>query len=160
MSRRCEAIDTIGLQRSVIAAEKGVLSSTERLALETQKAAAVLPNYGLQEGPDLQDVLTQSSHLLNYFSAALNVFAERQVSLRSAYKKIRDREEAMMELRSHRRSTGSKAEQAERKLSKMGPENKALAGQTELLERLRQEMRQLDTEIVKEETALGDFKRQ
>jgi hypothetical protein len=35
-----------------------------------------------------------------------------------------------------------------------------LVGQTELLERLRQEMRSMDTDIVKEETALGDFKRQ
>lgn len=97
---------------------------------------------------------------MNYFSAALNVYAERQVSLRGSYKKIRDREEELMELRSQRRSTGSKAESAERKLSKMGPENKGLVGQTELLERLRQEMRSMDTDIVKEETALGDFKRQ
>lgn len=128
--------------------------------VETSKAASVLPNYGLQEGPDLQDILTQSSHLLNHLSSALNVYAERQVSLRGAYKKIRDREESFMELRSQRRSTGSKAEAAERKLAKMGPENKGLVSQTELLERLRQEMRSMDTEIVKEETGLGDYKRQ
>lgn len=65
-----------------------------------------------------------------------------------------------MELRSQRRSTGSKAEAAERKLSKMGPENKALPAQTELLERLRQEMKSMDSDIAKEETSIGDFKRQ
>jgi hypothetical protein len=42
----------------------------------------------------------------------------------------------------------------------MGPENKNLPGQTDLLEKLRQEMRSMDTEIVMEESKLGDFKRQ
>ena len=66
----------------------------------------------------------------------------------------------MEELRRRRRSTANKAETAEKKLAKMGPENKGLPGQTELLERLRVEMRQLDHDIVTEESRLGDFKRQ
>lgn len=65
-----------------------------------------------------------------------------------------------MELKSRRKSTGAKAETAERKLAKMGPENKSLPQQTELLERLRSDMRQMDQDITTEETKIGDFKRQ
>lgn len=83
-----------------------------------------------------------------------------QASLRICWKRIRAREEALAELRRRRRETGNKAENAEKKLAKMGPENKSLPQQTDLLERLRQEMRQMDTEIVTEESKLGDFKRQ
>jgi len=80
--------------------------------------------------------------------------------MRISYKRIREREETLDDLRRRRRSTGAKAESAEKKLAKMGPENKGLPGQTDLLEKLRQEMRSMDTEIVMEESKLGDFKRQ
>ncbi|RSH85634.1 hypothetical protein EHS25_003774 [Saitozyma podzolica] len=146
--------------QDVISSEKGVLNMTEKLALETQKAAASLPIYGQQEGPDLQDILTHSSTLLNHLSTALQVFTGHQAALRSSLKRIRERDEALAELRNRRRNTGNKAENAERKLAKMGPENKSLPQQTDLLERLRQEMRQMDTDIVTEESKLGDFKRQ
>jgi len=63
--------------------------------------------------------------------------------MRGCYKRIREREEALDELRRRRRATGAKSETAEKKLAKMGPENKALPQQTELLERLRTEMRQV-----------------
>jgi hypothetical protein len=46
-------------------------------------------------------------------------------------------------MRRRRRATGTKSESAEKKLAKMGPENKQLPAQTELLERLRGEMRQV-----------------
>ena len=119
-----------------------------------------MPAFGTEEGPDLQDVLTQSSSLLNHLSTALSVFAGHQAKMRISYKRIREREELLDDLRRRRRSTGAKADSAEKKLAKMGPENKGLPGQTELLEKLRQEMRSMDTEIVMEESRLGDFKRQ
>lgn len=90
----------------------------------------------------------------------MTVFVERQASLRGCYKRIREREELLSDLRSRRRATGNKAETAEKKLAKMGPENKQLPSQTELLESLRQQMRSMDTEIVNEESRIGDFKRQ
>lgn len=127
---------------------------------DTAKAATALPTFGAAEGPDLQDVLTQSSSLLNHLSTALSVFAGHQANMRVSYKRIRQREELLDDLRRRRRSTGSKAESAEKKLAKMGPENKGLAAQTDLLEKLRQDMRGMDTEIVMEESKLGDFKRQ
>ncbi|ORY20374.1 Eisosome component PIL1-domain-containing protein [Naematelia encephala] len=149
------------LLQDVITSEKGAMQMTEKLAIDTQKAAAALPPYGAQEGPDLQDVLTHSSTLLNHLSTALTVFTTHQSNMRTCYKRIREREEALDELRRRRRHTGSKAETAERKLAKMGPENKGLPQQTELLEKLRIDMRQqMDTDIVNEESKLGDFKRQ
>ncbi|WRT68663.1 uncharacterized protein IL334_005642 [Kwoniella shivajii] len=146
--------------QDIIATEKGVLQVAEKLAIETQKASNSLQPYGIQEGPDLQDILTQSSTLLNHLTTALNIFVEHESNMRSCLKRIREREEGLMEIRSRRRNTGTKADNAERKLSKMGPENKQLPQQTELLERLRMEMRNLDQDIVSEETKIGDFKRQ
>jgi DNA repair ATPase RecN len=145
---------------SVISAEKGVLSSAERLAVDMQTAASRLPVYGQQEGPDLQDVLNHSSTLLSQLSVAMRTFAQHEASMRACFKRIREREEQLDELRRRRRTTGQKAETAERKLAKMGPENKQLVQQTELLEQLRNQMRQLDSDIVNEEAKNGDFKRQ
>lgn len=73
----------------------------------------------------------------------MSVFVDHNANMRGCYKRIREREEELEDLRRRRRSTGQKAESAEKKLAKMGPENKGLPSQTELLERLRGEMRQV-----------------
>ncbi|WWC63574.1 uncharacterized protein I303_106178 [Kwoniella dejecticola CBS 10117] len=146
--------------QDIITTEKGVMQMAEKLAADNQKASASLPPYGVQEGPDLQDILTQSSNLLSQLTTALTIFANHQGNMRSCLKRIREREELLMDLRSRRRNTGNKADQAERKLAKMGPENKQLPQQTELLEKLRLDMRNMDQDIVTEETKIGDFKRQ
>lgn len=136
------------------------MGGTDRLSSDILKASALLAPYGSQEGPDLQDVLNQSSVLLNHLATAFSFFTNHQANLRGSLKRIRQREEELADLKSKRRHTGNKAEQAERKLAKMGPENKSLPQQTDLLERLRQEMRQMDGDILTEEAKLGDFKRQ
>ncbi|WWC71314.1 uncharacterized protein I206_105268 [Kwoniella pini CBS 10737] len=151
--------DTRALQ-DIITTEKGVMQMAEKLAADNSKASASLPPYGVQEGPDLQDILTQSSNLLGQLTTALNIFASHQGNMRSCLKRIREREELLTDLRGRRRNTGNKADQAERKLAKMGPENKQLPQQTELLEKLRLDMRNMDQDIVTEETKIGDFKRQ
>ena len=53
----------------------------------------------------------------------------------------------------------SSADSADKKLSKMSPENKNLMSQQETLNRLRNEIRSLDADIMAEESTLGDFKR-
>ncbi|KAL1407764.1 hypothetical protein Q8F55_007198 [Vanrija albida] len=146
--------------QDVISSEKNVLTGAERFAGEVQAAAGKLPVYGEQEGADLKDILGHSSTLLNQLSAALRVFAGHENNMRQCFKRIREREEALDELRRRRRTTATKAESAERKLAKMGPENKQLISQTELLENLRGQMRQMDSDIVNEESKLGDYKRQ
>ena len=74
-------------------------------------------------------------------------------------KSVRTREEALDELRRRRRRVGASAEAAEKKLNKMSPEHKNLGPQTDTLNKLREEMRALDGEILREETELGDYKR-
>lgn len=74
-------------------------------------------------------------------------------------KAVRTREENLDELKRRRKSLFSDAEAAERKLSKMNPENKNLQQQTDLLNRLRDEIRTMDADIMAEEANLGDFKR-
>jgi hypothetical protein len=55
--------------------------------------------------------------LLNQLGTALNVFVDHSVNLRGCFKRIREREEELDELRRRRRATGSKAETAEKKVS-------------------------------------------
>ena len=58
-----------------------------------------------------------------------------------------------------RKSLMSKADSADKKLNRMGPENKNLRQQTDLLSSLREQITTLDTEIMDEEAGLGDWKR-
>ncbi|KAG8891280.1 hypothetical protein FRB99_003730, partial [Tulasnella sp. 403] len=75
-------------------------------------------------------------------------------------KAVRTREENLDEIKRRRKHVGSKAESADKKLSKMGPEHKQLASQTDLLKQLKDEMKQLDADILVEEARLSDYKRQ
>lgn len=79
--------------------------------------------------------------------------------MREQLKTIRTREEHLDELRRRRRNLISKADSAEKKLQKMGPEHKNLVQQTDVLHRLRAEIGSLDVEIMSQEAAIGDFKR-
>lgn len=79
--------------------------------------------------------------------------------MREQLKAVRTREESLDELKRRRRNVMSKADSAEKKLQKMSPEHKNLMQQTEQLNRLREEIRGLDTEIMRGEAAIGDFKR-
>lgn len=74
-------------------------------------------------------------------------------------KSIRSAEETLDELKRRRKALYVKAESAERKLSKMSPENKSLQVQTDLLNRLREEIRVVEGEILEGESRLGDDKR-
>ena len=100
-----------------------------------------------------------SNALLMHFTAAVSAFANHEITIREQMKAVRTREENLDELKRRRRSVFSDAESAERKLSKMNPENKNLQQQTELLNRLRDEIRTMDADIMAEEANLGDFKR-
>ena len=79
--------------------------------------------------------------------------------MREQLKSIRTREENLDEMKRRRRAVFRKADDAEKKLSKMSPEHKNIQMQTDLLNRLRDEIKLLDTDIMVEEAALGDFKR-
>ena len=62
-------------------------------------------------------------------------------------------------MRRGRKALMSKADSADRKLSKMSPEHKNLRQQTDLLSGLREQISALDVKIMNEEAGLGDWKR-
>ncbi|KAH9476315.1 Sphingolipid long chain base-responsive protein PIL1 [Psilocybe cubensis] len=145
--------------QDLITAEKAVLISLQKLSVDYSKASEALRTWGLNEGDDLGDILSASTTILNHFSAALSQYATHGHSMRDQLKAIRTREESLADLKQRRRTVVRKAEDAEKKLSKMSPEHKNLAMQTDLLNRLRDEIRTMDSDIMTEEAALGDFKR-
>ena len=97
--------------------------------------------------------------MLTHFAAAISTYSSLHHTVRDSMKSVRTREEALDDLRRRRRRVGVSAEAAEKKLNKMSPEHKNLGVQTDLLNRLREEMRAMDGEIVREEAELGDYKR-
>lgn len=113
----------------------------------------------LHELKDFKDVTNASYSLLSHFSSALNEFAIHEEAVRTHMKAVRTREESLDEMKRRRRAVGAKADSAEKKLNKMSPEHKNLAVQTDILQKLQDEIRQLDSEIMTEESRLGDFKR-
>jgi hypothetical protein len=74
-------------------------------------------------------------------------------------KAVRTQEENLDKLRQRRRSVASKADSAERKLNKMDPAHKDAPTQSNLLELLRDSIRELDSGIMTGEAKLGDLKR-
>ena len=106
-----------------------------------------------------QDILTASSSILAHFATALSTYSSLHHAIRDSMKSVRTREEALDELRRRRRRVGASAEAAEKKLNKMSPEHKNLGPQTDTLNRLREDMRAMDGEIILEEAQLGDYKR-
>lgn len=145
--------------QDLINAEKVVLVSIQRLGVDITKAAESLRAWGVGEGDDLVDILSASTTLLVNFAAALSAYASTHHGIRDTMKSVRTREEALDDLRRRRRRVGASADGAEKKLNKMSPEHKNLTAQTDALNRLREEMRALDGEIIREEAELGDFKR-
>jgi hypothetical protein len=110
--------------------------------------------YWLQQG-----VLSASTSILNHFSSALSQYAAHGHSMRDQLKAIRTREEYLDDLERRRRSILRKAEDADKKLSKMSHDNKYYSMQEDTLNRLRDDIRTLDSEIMSEEAALDKFKR-
>ena len=79
--------------------------------------------------------------------------------MRDQLKAIRTREESLDDLERRRRSILRKADDAEKKLSKMSPDSKYYTMQTDTLNRLRDDIQTLDSDIMTEEATLDKFKR-
>ncbi|GLB40883.1 putative eisosome component PIL1 [Lyophyllum shimeji] len=145
--------------QDLILAEKQVLTSLQRLSGDFGKAAEALRVWGSGEGDDLGDILGASATLLTLWSSAVAEYATHHHSMRDYMKTIRTREERLDDLKRRRKAVSSKAEAAEKKLSKMGPEHKNLTIHTDALNALRAEIRTIDSDIMTEEAAIGDYKR-
>ncbi|KAK7691152.1 hypothetical protein QCA50_006255 [Cerrena zonata] len=145
--------------QELILVEKTVLIALQKLSSDVARSSEALRQWGTGEGDDLGDISTAAGSLLLHFGSALSRYASHEEAIREQMKSIRTREEQLDELKRRRKAVASKADAAERKLSKMNPDNKNMQSQTDILARLRDEMRGLDTEIMNEEATLGDFKR-
>ncbi|KAH9965316.1 hypothetical protein BC827DRAFT_1183818 [Russula dissimulans] len=145
--------------QDLITSEKAIITSLAQLSLHFSRASEALRIWAQGEGDDLSDTLGASTKLLLEFSAALTKFAVHEQTIREHMKAIRTEEESLDALKNRRRTVGSKADSAERKLSKMDPTHKDIPAQTAQLERLRDAMRELDSEIMIGEAKLGHLKR-
>ncbi|KAF8550412.1 hypothetical protein OG21DRAFT_1499796 [Imleria badia] len=145
--------------QDLITAEKTVLTTLQKLRVDLAKAGDALRIWGQGEGDDLGDILTASSTILVHFATSLSTYSSLHHTIRDSMKSVRTREEGLDDLRRRRRRVGASAEAAEKKLNKMNPEHKNLSVQADTLNKLREEMRALDGEIVREEAELGDYKR-
>ncbi|GHJ83980.1 hypothetical protein NliqN6_0382 [Naganishia liquefaciens] len=145
--------------QDLIHAEKSVLQSVDRASADISKACHALSVWGQTEGSDLADITTHASIILAHLSTGCAKFSAHQGDQRALWKSVRTREEELDELQKRRRNTYARAEKEEKKLAKMGQENKNLHAQTELLSSLRDQIRHMDTDIVMEEAKIGDFKR-
>ncbi|KAI0090610.1 hypothetical protein BDY19DRAFT_936171 [Irpex rosettiformis] len=145
--------------QELINAEKTVMQTLQKLSNDVGKAAECLRLWGQGEGDDLGDTLNASTTLLLHFATALGHFSMHEAKVREQMKAVRTREENLDEVKRRRKSLVSKADTADRKLGKMSAENKNFQSQADSLNKLREEIRGLDTEILNEEASLGDFKR-
>lgn len=136
-----------------------MLQSIDRTSSDFSKACQALSVWGQTEGSDLADITTHASIILSHLSTGCSKFSAHQADQRTLWKSVRTREEELDELQKRRRNTYARAEKEEKKLAKMGQENKNLHAQTELLSSLRDQIRHMDTDIVMEEAKIGDFKR-
>jgi peptidoglycan hydrolase CwlO-like protein len=106
-----------------------------------------------------QDTLNVSTSLLSHFSSALSQYSSHEQVIRDHLKAIRTREEGLDDMKRRKKSLLTKADSADKKLSKMSSEHKQLAMQTALLAKLNSDIKLIEEEIVVEETSMADFKR-
>ncbi|KAH8996615.1 Eisosome component PIL1-domain-containing protein [Lactarius akahatsu] len=145
--------------QDLITTEKAIVTSLAKLSADFIRASEALRTWGLGEGDDLSDTLGGSTKILLEFSSSLTQFAAHEQVIREHMKTVRTQEEKLDGLKHRRKNVVSKADSAERKLSKLDSGHKNTPAQTELLMRLREEIRELDSEIMTEEAKLGDLKR-
>ncbi|PKI84119.1 hypothetical protein MVES1_002262 [Malassezia vespertilionis] len=142
-----------------IHAEKLFVAANGKASNEIQKGADSLRTWGSSEGDDMSDVLSKIALLHEHLGRAQLRYNYFVSTMRLHLKSIRSREEAFGDLRNKKRHLASKIEGVEKKLAKMGPENKDLARVTSSLREMRGDMDVLRNEEVHQDAALGDFKR-
>lgn len=145
--------------QDVITSEKSFIQSNTKTAADFKKNAEAIKAWSAEEGADLNDVVGKVSLLYDHYAASQNRLNAHLGTVRLHFKSIRTREEALADLKSRKRSLGSDIEKVERKLAKMGPENKELMKVTAQLKEMRGEMEALHVEVINENAAIGDFKR-
>ncbi|EMD40862.1 hypothetical protein CERSUDRAFT_71120 [Gelatoporia subvermispora B] len=131
----------------------------EKLSDDVLAASEALKTWGSSEGDDLSDILSASALLYRQYACALTTFASHIAAVRQHMKAVRDKEEALDDLRRRQTQLTAKAESAHKASLKMKPNNSNWHAQVDLLTKLRAEIRALDAVIVAEKASLDDFKR-
>lgn len=145
--------------QDLIAAEKTVLASLQRLSSDFSKAADAMRTWAISEGDDLSDILSSSRTLLAHFSGALNRYSSIQNVVRDNMKAVRTREESLDDLKRRRRRTATSVESIKKKLTRMNQETKAFGAQMDALNISCEDMRNLDAKIAHEQSTIVAFKR-
>lgn len=145
--------------QDLIAAEKTVLASLQRLSSDFSKAADAMRTWAISEGDDLSDILNSSRTLLAHFSGALSRYSSIQNIVRDNMKAVRTREESLDELQRRRRRTAASVESIKKKLTRMNQETKAFGAQMDALSTSCEDMRNLDAKIAHERSMIVVFKR-
>lgn len=145
--------------QDLIAAEKSVLASLQRLSSDFSKAADAMKTWAISEGDDLSDILNSSRALLAHFSGALNRYSSIQNIIRDNMKAVRTREESLDVLQRRRRRTAASVESIKKKLARMNQETKAFHAQMDALNISCKAMRNLDAKIAHEQSTIVAFKR-
>ncbi|KAG2050437.1 hypothetical protein BDR06DRAFT_960247 [Suillus hirtellus] len=145
--------------QDLIAAEKSVLASLQRLSSDFSKAADAMKTWAISEGDDLSDILSSSRALLAHFSGALNRYSSIQNIIRDNMKAVRTREESLDILQRRRRRTAASVESIRKKLTRMNQETKAFHAQMDALNISCKAMRNLDAKIAHEQSTIVAFKR-
>lgn len=146
--------------QTVITSEKDLIKRNTSTAAEFQRNIEALKQWGSEQERDLNDVLSKWASLFEAFPSALEELNKHlQEDVRTQYKIIRTKEEQLIDLRSKYRTLCTRIESVERKLAKMGPENKELPKTTSMLSELRAESSTMQLSIAKDQASLEDFKR-
>lgn len=145
--------------QDLIAAEKMVLASLQRLSSDFSKAADAMRTWANSEGDDLSDILNSSRTLLAHFSGALSRYSSIQNIVRDNMKAVRTREEFLDDLQRRRRRTAATVESIKKKLPRMNQETKAFSTQMDALNTSCENMRNLDAKIAHERSTIDAFKR-
>ncbi|KAE8211900.1 hypothetical protein CF327_g4397 [Tilletia walkeri] len=145
--------------QSVINTEKDFVKSHTRTGSDFKDTADALKAWGESEGEDLSDVMGKMCTLYHQYEAGVERFNAHLSNFRLHFKSIRTREEGLSDLKARKRALAARIDSLEKKLAKMGPENKQLMQTTGQLKDSRNEMISMESEVRAEESALGDFKR-
>ena len=145
--------------QDVIHSEKTYVAANTKAASELQKSGEALRAWGSNDGDDLADVLPKIALLYESLHRAELRYNYFVSTTRLHLKSIRSREEALTQIKGRKRQLQAKIEAMEKRLARMGPENKDLPKVTTSLKELRQEMEVMRYEVLSADAAMGDFKR-
>lgn len=98
--------------------------------------------------------------LANDLAKAEEEYADHLSNFRMYFKQLRTREEKFSQLKKNKDTLQGKIDSAEKKLAKMSPEHKDLGTWTQKLSDLRKEMLNMESSVMHEDAAIGDYRRQ